>query len=1559
MSGAIKSVETVLSGFPGAVVLCTHGGELVWGNPVATRAFGGGVDLAGRSVFAVLPDALGNRLAQRLEEACATPNRFRIELEAVSGPPRPLEITTWSFAPGLCVVQMAEPVMDLRSQAEVNRLEGALEVATKARLATEAQLRTVQERADVLRISAESSNTVAWHLFPGPGIGEIGAHFAPMLGYPEGFEISLESMRELIHPDDQSTAGAEFQAMCAGETDSFSHDFRIKRADGTWAWITSRGRRVDRSDRGLPDMLCGSFADITDRKESEAWVLQAFNEAQAARNAAATSAELMKTAMACGGFGVWVVCAERGEAWMNDEGYTAMGYAPGEFRPDDEGWRSLYHPDDLPPAIVLMEDLIFDRSEVFDNTARLRHKDGSYHWYRCVARKIDRSAQGLPFQVSGAQTCIDHLKENERQLSKALADAEHTRELAQERAELLRTSGLCAQIGHFSICPDLNEGWTPAETYRLFGYEPGAFPSTDAGWRSLIHPDDLSEATTEMQKLQSGEIALYAHEHRRRHADGSYHWYRAIARRVDRSDKGLPYLLAGAIINIDAVKENEARLAAAAHEAEAARARLDTLADNTPGALFEFRIDEAWNQNLPYFSAKLPQMLGVTREMLERDGALAFTNVPSEDMPEINREIEESRRNGTEYLAKLSVLHPELGQRWISISSIPFRQSDGSTVWFGTVLDVTEHMRVEKQASDAAKEVHRIHERMMTMAENAPGAIFEWHRTPDGHFEFAFFSAALPELMGVTRAALEESGAAVFTHFPTEDIAPVQAAVMESVENLTRFETQHRINHPVHGTRWIHVSAQPFAQPDGTIIWYGNTMDVTERVASEERAREAAEAVRVAHERMVTMAENAPGALFEWHRNLDGVDKLVFFTGQLSDLTGVSREALEANASGVFTHIPPEDAEQIAAEMGRTAVELSRFEMRFRLEHPEKGPRWIHLMASPVPAHNGGTTWYGNATDITARVAAKQREAAAAETVRQAHERLAWIANIAPVGLYEFKLAADGTTSVPYASPFFEDLMGVGYGVFAEGSATTDIFANVHPDDLPNFLAADNERDPTLEFWSQRFRVNHPTRGEIWLANSATPKTLDDGSVVWTGAIHDVTADVRREAELRRAHRMAEDMRAENEHQALHDGLTALPNRRYYDQMLARRIAQGAAGETPDCTLIRIDLDHFKHVNDTLGHEAGDLVLVRVAEVLRKTLRASDFAARIGGDEFSILLAPGSGRHDAEEIVERMQSALAEPLMYEGRQCRFGASFGIAVADNIAQMGTEIQLFADAALYRAKEGGRNRLEFFTPELHQNLQADRRIAAELQEGLDRSEFVPFFQAQVSAKDGSLTGVETLLRWRHPERGTLAPDKFMHVAEQLRIVPEIDRVMMEKSRDALSFWEQNGLLMPKISFNVSAGRMHDPDVVESARSLARGKTHVTFELLESILVEEESDAFRFHLDAIREAGIEIEIDDFGSGHASIIGLMQIAPSALKIDQRIVAPVARDPRAANLVKAIVEIAETLGIGTVAEGVETEDQAEILRTLGCDVLQGYLFSVPLSAEDFLAMRQKTRKIA
>ncbi len=1280
MSGESALLQAICDGFPGPAFALTPDGMFLRANAAAERAFA--TVLAGRSLHDLLPCALGAQIGAAI--ASGQGARLQTRIDGPDGAAQQAEVVLWPLwqakgAAPIWLMVMLEMAPEAGACADGPGLtfgRVACSVAA-ARLDAEVARQTAHEKAEILRVATENSNVVPWCLLPETGEGRIAAHFATMLGYPPGHQIDLVMLDGLIHPEDHAAASADFWAMERGEIESYCHDFRVRRADGGWAWITSRGRRVERAERGLPPILCGSLTDISEGKRHEARLAEALSAAQAARAAAQTTAETLSTALICGEIIVWSICVALGEAWMPDDCYRQLGYEPGDFVPDDAGWRSLFHPEDLPDAAARMDDLIHDRAEVFVADHRLRHKDGSYHWYHTVARKIDRSDRGLPFLVSGALSCIDHIKEDARRLATATAAAER------------------------------------------------------------------------------------------------------------------------------------------------ARARLDTLADNAPGALFEYRLAPDGRINLPYFSAKMPLMLGVGRAEIEADGAAVFRHVPAALVPDLLRQIEMSRTEGSPFNVRFPVDHPTAGRRWLAVSSLPFAQEDASTVWFGTVLDVSDHVEAQSRAAGAAEELRRAHDRLTTLADNVPGALMEWQQLPDGRSPFGFFSTSLPDLFGLTRGQFEQQGEAVYTHVLPEDIGALRALIARSHETLSRFETRFRIDHPVRGLCWISLSASPFRRSEGEVVWYGYALD------------------------------------------------------------------------------------------------------------------------------------------ITTRVLAKQQAAEAAQEMHRAHERLASIASIAPVGLYEFKRFPDGSAIIPYASPCFEDLLGVPYGVFAREGLAEDVFSCVHPDDLPKFLRHKDTAGPQLEVWNQRFRVNHPRRGEIWLSNSATPKVLEDGAVVWTGAIHDVTQDVLREAELRRAHQLAEEMRSENERQALHDGLTGLPNRRYYDQVLSRRIAAAAAGPVRDAILVRIDLDYFKHVNDTLGHEAGDMVLQRVAEVLRGALRGTDFVARIGGDEFSILMAPGATRAETGEMIERIQTRLAEPLLFEGRHCRFGASFGIAMTEDMASVGAELQLFADAALYRAKEGGRNRMEFFTPELHRNLLFDRRLAGEIQEGLERGEFVPFFQPQIGALDGRLTGVETLLRWRHPVRGLLCPPAFMHVAAQLRLVPDIDRLMMEKSREALAFWRRQGVCVPKISFNVSSGRMHDPDVVRAARAMADGTTRVTFELLESILVEEESEVFRFHLDAIRDAGIDIEIDDFGSGHASIIGLMEIAPSALKIDRRIVEPVARDIRARNLVRAIVEIAETLGIGTVAEGVETEAQAEILRSLRCDILQGYLYSVPLSAEDFVRYCTAHRRYA
>lgn len=975
---------------------------------------------------------------------------------------------------------------------------------------------------------------------------------------------------------------------------------------------------------------------------------------------------------------------------------------------------------------------------------------------------------------------------------------------AMAEAEILRDASENGGVVPWHRVPEKGESWFGRNIAAMLGLPPET-ELTLAGFHARVHPEDVPAIAAGHSAIEAGERDDFEADFRVQHADGSWRWLFARGKRVERASEGLPDMICGSLTDITHRKQNEARLTRDVESARRARDRLNALVYNAPNALFECRIAADGTVGMPYIGAELPGIMGVRRAEIEADPNAFDRQVHPDDRPRLRQARESAIRDHRTASVRLRIVTGETGPRRVLVTMKPKAARGGALTLFGAVMDMTKEAEAERRAEQAAQEVRLAHERLITMAENTPGAVFEWHMAPDGGLRFAFFSAPLPDMLGVTRAALEADGRAVFTHVPQAEMAAIAAELQSARAGMRRFEIRHRVQHPETGLRWVLVSANPAPQPDGAVFWYGNTVDITAQVAAERQAAEAA------------------------------------------------RDA------------------------------------------------------------------------------------------RRAHDRLRMVADIAPAGLYEYRRHPDGRTDFPYTSARFEDLTGYSR---AEIEALADgMLGRVHSADLPELLARTEQSAQDLTPWQMRFRMTHPKRGLVWLQGASVPRREADGSTVWTGALHDVTGDVMREAELRRAHRLAEDMRAENERQALHDGLTGLPNRRYYDQMLARRLGEDAPH---DCALIRIDLDHFKHVNDTLGHEAGDAVLVHVAHILRKSIRAGDFAARIGGDEFSILLGTSMTRFDATEIVHRIQERLAEPFSYAGRPCRFGASFGIAHVDDIAQVGEEIQIFADHALYRAKAGGRNRMEFFTPALHRELLEERDLGRQLHEALEQGAFLPHFQTQVSAKTGEIVGVETLLRWDHPERGLLAPSAFMGVAEQLRLVPEIDRLVMAKARDALRHWQAQGVKVPKISLNLSAGRLQDPDLISLACEMGKGGTRVAFELVESLLLEQDA-AISGQLDMIRCAGIGIEIDEFGSGHGSIIGLMEIGPSALKIDKRIVAPVAEDSRLRTMVRAIVEIAQTLGIETVAGGVETPEQARILTGIGCDILQGFHFSRPMGAEHML----------
>ena len=424
-------------------------------------------------------------------------------------------------------------------------------------------------------------------------------------------------------------------------------------------------------------------------------------------------------------------------------------------------------------------------------------------------------------------------------------------------------------------------------------------------------------------------------------------------------------------------------------------------------------------------------------------------------------------------------------------------------------------------------------------------------------------------------------------------------------------------------------------------------------------------------------------------------------------------------------------------------------------------------------------------------------------------------------------------------------------------------------------------------------------------------------------------------------------------HTAFHDALTGLPNRALFLERLARAAKAAARGEQ-EVAVLFIDLDRFKSVNDTLGHAAGDAVLVEAARRLRRCLRPGDTVARLGGDEFTALLTVRAPE-DAVGAAERIQESFAAPFVVQKQALQLGASVGVALSaasSTAAQEQPEDLLRnADTALSHAKTRGRASYALFDLGMYTGQVARLRMESDLERALLNQELVVYYQPIVLLGSREIIGAEALLRWEHPERGLVPPDSFIPVAEETGLIVPIGTWMMEEAFSQLSTWHAAGHPQLFVSVNASARQAQHPHLVEVVRGalerLELPPSRVTLELTESVLMEGVREDIR-RLETLYNAGIHLAIDDFGTGYSSLSYLKRLPVHTLKIDRSFLTGVPHDGSDAALVKTVLAMARTLNLEVIAEGVETPMQANFLRAEGCEKAQGYLFSPPVPAEVF-----------
>ena len=658
-----------------------------------------------------------------------------------------------------------------------------------------------------------------------------------------------------------------------------------------------------------------------------------------------------------------------------------------------------------------------------------------------------------------------------------------------------------------------------------------------------------------------------------------------------------------------------------------------------------------------------------------------------------------------------------------------------------------------------------------------------------------------------------------------------------------------------------------------------------------------------------------------WRRIWDEGETVLLWSPGLCDIAGFDRQewiSPERALSGVV----PEDrhivtSAQIAEDGG---------DIEYRWRRPDGQVRWMRSRVSR-PAQQGGVlVEMGVVLDVT-------EERRFAERLREQLDFIKSIASSIPGFIYQCRIRPDGSPSLPYVSEAVHDLMGVSDQLVQHDFQALEL--NVVDEDLPMVRRTVRRAVRDLRPWQCEYRVRSPEGDVRWHMTSAAVQAEADGSVLMHGYTLDVTDRKRAAQEIERL--------------AFYDALTQLPNRRLLLDRLQRLVLSSQRTHQHGALLF-IDLDNFKDLNDTLGHDVGDQLLTQVAERLVRSVRECDTVARFGGDEFVILLEgldtdTDHAARQAEAVARKLLLALNTPFELADQQHYSTPSIGLTLFGQERQSVDELLKRADLAMYEAKAAGRNTHRFFDPGMQQALHERSSLEADLRQGLQRGEFHVHYQAVVDHQ-GHIKGAEALARWNHPERGAIGPIEFIPLAEQTGLILPLGQHILHTACQQLVRWA----LTPEtahlsVAVNVSARQFRQPDfaaqVLHTLRETGANPRRLKLELTESLLLGDIEDTIGRMVQLKRE-GVGFALDDFGTGYSSLGYLKRLPLDQVKIDRGFVRDVLTDPNDAAIVRTILALAQSLDLDVVAEGVETAGQLGFLRLHGCEQFQGYLFGRP-----------------
>jgi diguanylate cyclase (GGDEF)-like protein/PAS domain S-box-containing protein len=890
----------------------------------------------------------------------------------------------------------------------------------------------------------------------------------------------------------------------------------------------------------------------------------------------------------------------------------------------------------------------------------------------------------------------------------------------------------------------------------------------------------------------------------------------------------------------------------------------------------------------------LARLLGASPDAVTgRSGREA---IHPEDRLRLRRAWRELTEGQTDALdLELRVGSAQAGWRWHLASITADRRA---SLVYGIAQDISARREAEERMRDAE-------ERFRSAFEQA--AIGMTITSLDGRFlrvnpQFALMVGREPEeLVGMPVRDI--------TH-PDHREADVAAMRALAAGETQRYRTEKRYLRRDGSEVWVGLNVAVVRDADGAARYFLSQMaDTGERRAAQ---RALAESER----RFRTLAAASPAGIF----STDADGRLHYANERLTEIFALTEPELRDHRWMARVH--PDDRAMLERHAEAARQRRSRVAVEVRLRRDLDEVRWARVNTAPLAGPDGGVSaWIGTVEDITSEVQARHALAA-----REAEYRL--LAEHS--GDFLSRHAPDGTYL--YASPVCETLFGLRAAEMVGHPAQE--LAIVHDPDLPLLVKAIEDLRSGQETATLEYRVVHRDGRRRWVESTFR---LVPGGSRQEAEIVAVTRDVH-ERKL---------MEIELSRQALHDDLTGLPNRVLFLDRLGQALKRAARRGTTVAVLF-LDLDRFKNVNDSLGHDAGDRLLVDVAERLRRVLRPADTLARFGGDEMTLLCEDLAGEDDARTIATRIGDLFREPFALDEGEAYLQASIGIAIATGEEQPEDLIR-DADAAMYRAKERGRARVEVFDEELRQV--AAERLATEsaLRRALEREELRVHFQPVISLADGALSGMEALVRWEHPERGLLMPGAFIDLAEETGLIVPLGEWVLHRACATLATWRERHGTDVQVAVNLSARHLQQPDLDVTVANVLKHTgipgDRLVLEITESAVMETGAGVLAT-LAALKDLGVRLAIDDFGTGYSSLSHLHRFPIDVLKIDRAFISGLGSGLDAP-IANAIVSLAQALGLSTVAEGIEREEQRDAARSLGCDMAQGFLYARPLPPDE------------